>query len=123
MNTSTDTTNTNPEIEAQLDSLASHCCEVMRGEASLSDDRCDQLMRSLIMSGYQSKSGRSIQADLDAKVKDQCGEHAMHRGGELSSITAKLESKFAEMTRWESKNPSDDQQQAKPANVSSATDA
>ncbi|OYP29959.1 hypothetical protein [Rhodopirellula sp. MGV] len=116
-------TKTNPEIEAQLDSLAAHCCEVLQGEASLSDDRCEQLIRSLLMSGFRNKKGMSIQTELDARVKDQCGERAMHRGGELSSMAAKIESKFDELARWETKNPADDTEDPKPANVSSATDA
>ncbi|MDM4015403.1 hypothetical protein [Roseiconus lacunae] len=116
-------TNTNPQIEAQLDSLATHCCDVLLGEESLADDRCDQLLRSLLMSGYRNKDGRSIQVELDERVKEKCGERAMHRGGELSSITSKVEKRFTEIARWESKSPKDDTDDTKPANISSATDA
>ncbi|KAA5542603.1 hypothetical protein FYK55_13790 [Roseiconus nitratireducens] len=112
---------TNPEIEAQMDELAHLCCQRLSGELP-ADERSDLLLKSLLMSGYVWKHKGSFQADLEARVKSRCGHHAMHRGGELSSMSEKLEEKFRELARWESKSP-DTTSKPKAANISSATDA
>jgi len=112
---------TNPEIEAQMDQLAMICCQRLKGDPS-AEGRTESLMKSILMSGYSLKSGRSFQTDLERRIKDQCREVAMHRGGALSSMTSKLDEKFREMARWETKSPQS-KSKAKSANISSSTDA
>mgnify|MGYP003662968326 CR=1 FL=1 len=113
---------TNPQIETQLNALAELACETLRGEESEMAARAEPLLKSLLMSGYVRKSGKDIRADIEARVKDICREPAMHRGGELSGITQRLQDKFDKLVKWESDQPKDFTD-AKAANISSATDA
>ncbi|MGB7327322.1 MAG: hypothetical protein WBD31_20770 [Rubripirellula sp.] len=115
----------NPEIEEQLDKLATICCSQLEGESqspSIEDSTIAELLKSLLMSGYAREDGASLQTDLESRVKHSCREPAMHRGGALSSITKQLQSKFDDLKRWESRRP-DEKSNAKAANISSATDA
>ncbi len=113
---------TNPEIEAHLDTLAEICCETLKGDGSGLANRSDALLKSLLMSGYVREVGQNITAELESRVKRRCPEPAMHRGGALSSITQKLQQKFNKLVQWESEQP---QQKFPPiaVNISSATDA
>ncbi|TWU22315.1 hypothetical protein Pla52o_33710 [Novipirellula galeiformis] len=113
---------TNPEIEASLDALATLCCESLSGTADPAVDRSERLLKTLLMSGYVGKKKASFQVDLETRVKAKCRDCAMHRGGALSSMSEKLAKQFADLARWESKNPSDTSP-SKAANISSATDA
>ncbi|WP_144057734.1 hypothetical protein [Novipirellula maiorica] len=122
MNETKPSEETNPEIEAHLNEIAKICCRSLAGESDAEMDRIENLLKSLLMSGYVGKKHRSFQVDLETRVKDQCRDCAMHRGGALSSMSEKLAKKFADLTRWESRTPSD-ASPAKPANISSATDA
>ncbi|TWT54894.1 hypothetical protein Pla22_25480 [Rubripirellula amarantea] len=113
---------TNPEIESTLNELAKLVCESLKGENQDLIERRDGLLKSLLMSGYVWKSNEGLMTNVENRVKDQCGEQAMHRGGALSSITGKLATKFRELAQWESRTPNDDNP-PKAANISSATDA
>lgn len=113
---------TNPEIEEQLDKLADICCELLGGEQTASIDETDALLKSLLMSGFARSGGAPLQVEIESRVKSKCREPAMHRGGELSSITGQLQKKFNDLVRWESRQP-DDRTEPKTANISSATDA
>ncbi|WP_372895591.1 hypothetical protein [Stieleria sp.] len=117
--------NTNPQIEKQLDKLASICCtrlEHSSTDPTLDDSSIDELLKSLLMSGYARHADRSLQVDIENRVKDMCREPAMHRGGGLSGLTEQLQNKFNQLKSWESRQP-DDKSKAKAANISSATDA
>ncbi len=107
----------NPEIEASLEALAKICCDAMAGDSIAELERCDGLLKSLLMSGYDRAENRSLEVDLEKRVKDKCGETASHRGGELSSLTAELASKFADLARQQSRAPAD-QSPPKAANIS-----
>ncbi len=122
MNETKTSEETNPEIEADLNELAKICCRSLAGESDAGMDRADNLLKSLLMSGYAGKKNRSFQVDLENRVKEQCRDCAMHRGGALSSMSEKLAKKFADLARWESRTPSD-ASPPKAANISSATDA
>lgn len=120
-------TNTNPEIEAALDDLAGLVCQSITGsDPSKSQDQFSQrkpgLLKTLVMSGYSQKDRRSLITDLESRVKSQCGNEAMHRGGSLSSMSSKLNEDFEEMARWESNQPMT-KDPPKAANISSATNA
>ncbi|MCM2369247.1 hypothetical protein [Aporhodopirellula aestuarii] len=113
---------TNPEIESALDELAALVCQALKNEGNDLAERYEGLLKTLLMSGYSTKPGAGLMADVEARVKSQCGECAMHRGGALSSITSDLGVKFKSLSRWESRVPSDDTP-AKPANISAVTDS
>ncbi len=115
----------NPQIDGQLDKLAELLCLQLESETdgrTTEDPVIDQLLKSLLMSGYARKEGANLQVDIENRVKDRCREPAMHRGGALSSITGQLQKKFEDLKRWESRQP-EDKTDAKAANISSATDA
>ncbi|NNE01042.1 MAG: hypothetical protein HKN47_27310 [Pirellulaceae bacterium] len=117
--------NTNPQIDEQLQKLAELCCNALDANADSEielSETTEQLLKSLLMSGYARKGDASLQADIEARVKDSCREPAMHRGGALSSLTEKLQKKFDDLVRWESRQP-DEHTDPKAANISSATDA
>lgn len=113
---------TNPEIERTLDELSELVCEALKNEGDQLIDRREGLLRTLLMSGYSSTSGNCLMTDIENRVKERCGECAMHRGGALSSITSDLGTRFKTLAQWESRSPSDETP-SKPANISSATDA
>jgi hypothetical protein len=115
-------TETNPQIEKQLDALADLCCAKLAGDMENYDDRSEALLSALLKSGYLRKTGHGIQAELEARVKKLCRYPAMHRGGALSGITSRLQNRFDQLAKWESKKP-DSRSKAKAANISSATDA
>ncbi|TWU48364.1 hypothetical protein [Rubripirellula reticaptiva] len=116
---------TNPQIEEQLDKLATICCEQLNGDESslaIEDSTIAELLKSLLMSGYARKEGANLQVDIENRVKSKCQEPAMHRGGALSSITAQVGKKFQDLKRWESRQPNE-KSDPKAANISSATGA
>ena len=57
----------NPEIEAQLDSLAELCCDSIASDQAISDERVKQLSKALLMSGFEQKDGAPLSAQLDLK--------------------------------------------------------
>ncbi|WP_168565757.1 hypothetical protein [Crateriforma spongiae] len=111
----------NPQIDELFDELAELCCQCLQGDQSHMADRSEALLKSLIQNGYARKDG-SIQAEIESRAKDGCRESAMHRGGELSGLTKNLQDRFDRLAKWNSDNPPSDNQ-AKAANISSATDA
>lgn len=114
----------NPEIDANIDRLAELCCKQLANDlesADTSDPTIENALRSLLMSGYARKE-RNLQTDIQQRVKDQCMDPAMHRGGALSGITAKWQAQFDKMAKWESTRP-EEQTPSKAANISAATDA
>ncbi len=116
---------TNPQIEKQLDKIAEILCQKLEGSVtgSESDDASiEALLRSLLMSGYVRKEDRNLRVDIENRIKDICREPAIHRGGELTSLTDQLQIQFDNLKRWESRQP-DNESKAKTANISSATDA
>ncbi|EMI17421.1 hypothetical protein RMSM_05650 [Rhodopirellula maiorica SM1] len=116
---------TNPQIDEQLNKLAELCCEQLEGNdpsSTIDEASTKSLLKSLLMSGFSRKEGASLQVEIENRVKDRCRDTAMHRGGALSSISGQLQKQFEELARWESKQPSDDSK-SKAANISSATDA
>ncbi len=114
--------NTNPELEKDLDALAEICCQSLEGNEGVLSDRSEAILKSLLMSGYVRKYGKSLQANVESRVKHLCREPAIHRGGEISGMTRQLQKKFDELVLWESNSP-DDESPPKSANISSATDA
>ena len=122
------TDETNPQIEATLEELADLVCQSLEGKDDGLIDRRDDLLKTLVMCGYARKKGRSVVQEVETRVKDRCGDPAMHRGGALSSMTSELGAKLEEISRWESNRPEEakspaDQAPPKAANISAATDA
>ncbi|QDS92168.1 hypothetical protein FF011L_09050 [Roseimaritima multifibrata] len=113
---------TNPQIEQQLKKLAEIVCQSLDSEQEAGGNESEALLKALLMSGYARQEGVSLQADLESRVKEMCSEPGMHRGGELSGITQRLQSKFDKLARWESRKP-EGQDAPKAANFSSATDS
>jgi hypothetical protein len=112
----------NPQMERALDELATLVCESLQSDGELLVERQDALLKTLVMSGHSWKSARTVMEEVENRVKQKCGECAMHRGGALTSLTSKLGKKLESLARWESNSPADDVP-SKPANISSATDA
>ena len=113
---------TNPQIEAALEQLATSVCEALQGDSDDFRQRHEGLLKTLLMSGYQWKNKQTLMTDVEKRVKMQCGQIAMHRGGELSSMTIKLGERFQTLAREQSKAPRA-KSSPKAANISSATDA
>ncbi|WDQ17276.1 hypothetical protein [Rhodopirellula sp. P2] len=112
----------NPQMERALDELATLVCESLEGDGEQLVERQDGLLKTLVMSGHSWKSERTAMEEVERRVKEQCRECAMHRGGALAALTSKLGTKLQSLTRWESNSPAEDTA-AKAANISSATDA
>ncbi|WP_442509358.1 hypothetical protein SH528x_000927 [Novipirellula sp. SH528] len=65
MNETKTSEETNPEIEADLNELAKICCRSLAGESDAGMDRAENLLKSLLMSGYAGKKNRSFQVDFE----------------------------------------------------------
>jgi len=114
---------TNSQCEAVLDSLTELCCASLQGDYSELEERSDALLKSLVMSGFARTSDKTLQAELQDRVLECCQDNVLHRGSELSGITKRLQHKYDEIVRWGTNFPHEDgMEQAKPANISSATD-
>ena len=112
----------NPEIEEQLDKLADICCEALDGQASIINEESEALLKSLVMCGFVRNAKTSLQAEVENRVKQKCIEPSMHRGGELTAMTQKLQDRLKKIAKWDSKSPSEFTP-SKPANISSASDS
>ena len=99
---------TNPQIEANLDALATICCDAINGESDAGLERTDALLKSLLMSGYNRIGDRPLQVDLETRVKEKCGAFLPHRVSNLTSLSSTLAKKFADLARRESKTPIDE---------------
>ncbi len=101
---------TNPQIEANLDALATICCDAIKGESDAGLERTDALLKSLLMSGYNRIGDRPLQVDLETRVKEKCGTFLPlpHRVSNLTSLSSTLARKFADLARRESKAPIDE---------------
>ncbi|KAA5542618.1 hypothetical protein FYK55_13870 [Roseiconus nitratireducens] len=115
-------TDSNPEIEQQLDTLAELCCDTLTGGEPMLAERSDALLKSLLMSGFARKQGRDLRSEIESRVKDRCQERAIHRGGALTSLTDKLQKQFDDLAQRDSEQPQRGTP-SKAANISSATDA
>ena len=113
---------TNPQLEACLDELAALVCDSLQGQSSGLGHRQEGLLKTLLMSGYQWKNQTKLMVDVETRVKKRCGRFAMHRGGELSSMTIRLGEQFQQLAREQSRSPGE-RSNPKAANISSATDA
>jgi hypothetical protein len=110
----------NPQIEASLEALATICCSAIGGnENGAGLERVDGLLKTLLMSGY-ARMDRSLEVDLENRVKEQCINSVLHRAGELSSLSAKLARQFSNLARQQSQTPNDN---SLPSATGTATDA
>jgi len=117
-------TDTNPEIEAQLESLTELCCDAIASDQAISDNRVKELAKALLMSGFEQKEGAPLSVQLETRVRKSCKEPAMHRGAEVKAVTESVQKIYTDLVRWQSEQPSTGNKSApKPANISSATDA
>ena len=119
---------TNPQIEKTLDELAELICQSLKGEESELLERRDQLLKTLVMSGFVWKADRTVMQQVEERVKDLCVEPAMHRGGAISSATSDLQKRFEEIASFESNTPANakspaDEAPPQAANISSAREA
>ena len=105
-----------------MEKLADLCCQSLEGKQPNASDESEALLKAMLMSGYARMEGRSLQQDIEARVKEKCLKPAMHRGGELSAMTSELSKKFDKLKLWESQQP-EDRDNPKAANLSSATDS
>jgi hypothetical protein len=110
----------NPQIEASLDALATICCAAIDGSENPAElERVDGLLKTLLMSGYARLDQRSLQVDLESRIKEKCTS-VSHRVGDLASLSARIASQFADLARQQSRTPDD---LSRAANSSPATNA
>jgi len=112
----------NIEIESHLTKLASICSQSLRGGDEPNEGVVNQLLKSLLMSGYGRQEGPPLQHELEQRVKSGSDDKALHHAEEVLGITRSIQKRFDELKRWESTHPRD-QNQSKTANISAATDS
>jgi hypothetical protein len=118
----------NPELESQLDALADLCCDALQGETSLLIGRGEALLKSILMSGYVRKEGRTLAVEIETRVKDRCRDASFHRGGELASMAKHLQDRFDDLILWHARRPEEEkypreQSPPKAADYSASSDA
>ena len=112
----------NPQVQSQLNELADMCCQTLIGDGPMNDTRADALLKALVMSGYARQNENTLQVDIEHRIKDHCGDQIRNRGGAMTGILSRLQSKFDDLVRWETNLPKD-KTSAKPANISSANES
>lgn len=115
-------TNTNVEIEAQLDALTDLCCDAVEGDRPMDEGRVEKLVRALLMSGFEQRGGKPLSARLEERVRERCGGRVVRHAAAIEGITQKVQHAYDHQVRWHSQQPGQGNQ-TKPANISSATDA
>jgi len=114
----------NPEIESHLTKLAEVCRQSLSGGGEPDSNVVDQLLKSLLMSGFARIDGPPLQHELEQRVKAGPDDKALHHAEEVLGITRSIQKKFEVLKRWESKKPGDENKdKTKAANISSATDS
>jgi len=101
---------TNPQIEANLDALATICRDSINGESDAGRERTDALLKSLLMSGYNRIGDQPLRIDLEARVKEKSDGSSPRRVSEMLAMSGHLARKFADLARRESKTPVDNPQ-------------
>jgi hypothetical protein len=112
----------NPENEKHLDELAQMCAAELEGDTDLVIDRATPLLKALLMSGYARNAKMILQVELEERIKKLAPHMALNRGAAINGVTGRLQTHFNHLKQWESSAPQTDTP-AKPANISSATDA
>ncbi len=116
--------NTNPEIEGHLSKLAEVCSESLGGGGEPDTKIVEQLLKSLLMSGFTRLERPPLQTELERRMKAGSNDKALHHAEEVLGITRAIQKKFDAMKLWESTKPGDDNKNdTKAANYSSATDS
>jgi hypothetical protein len=116
--------NTNPQVESHLTKLAEVCRESLRGGGEPDSRIVDQLLKSLLMSGFARMDRPPLQHELEQRMKDGADDKALHHAEEVLGITRAIQKKYDAIKLWESTHPSDDKKNdTKAANYSAATDS
>jgi hypothetical protein len=111
----------NIELEAQLDELAKLCCEAIDTDGELNDKRIQALIESIVRCGYDQSERKPISFEMEKRIKATCREPSMHRGAEINSLAARIQSIYDDVVRWQSQQPDSPSTPPKAANISSAT--
>ncbi|MFG0261282.1 MAG: hypothetical protein ACF788_02705, partial [Novipirellula sp. JB048] len=96
---------TNIEIEQTLDTLSQLCCAALAGDHRALFQRRDALLKTLLECGYARYREQSLQVELENRVRVKWSEPILVHRKELEAIAAKLEQRFNELKRWETKLP------------------
>lgn len=116
--------NSNPQIESHLAKLADVCSQSLRGGGEPDSKLVDQLLKSLLMSGFARMERPPLQNELERRMKNGTDDKALHHAEEVLGITRSVQKRFDALKLWESKSPGDDNKdKSKAANISSATDS
>ncbi len=116
--------NSNPQVESHLTKLAEVCCESLRGGGEPNSKVVDQLLKSLLMSGFARMERPPLQTELERRMKQGADGKALHHAEEVLGITRSIQKRFDALKLWESKSPGDDKKDdTKAANISAASDS
>ncbi len=113
---------TNPQLESQLEALTDLCWDALEHHQPLADDRTEQLLKALVMCGYERSEHRGLAAELDARVRDRLRSKTLPHSDQLAGITRQLQDRYEKLANWGAKTPLK-HDPSKAANISSGTDA
>lgn len=103
----------NPEIERQLDAIATLCGEKIDSDSEgLAADqfvqRSTRLLKGLLLSGFTRTATTPLKVELEQRVVERFRKAAMHRRAAVTGIAGRMQEKFEELARWESTKPAED---------------
>ncbi len=101
-NDSSDPCATTPEVEAILDTLADLCCDAAAGSSEALDRRSSDLLKALVMNGFDRVNVGSFVSELQKRMTNACNEESKHHAEQRTSIIRRLKNEYQSLTRWTS---------------------
>lgn len=101
-NVSSDLCGTTPEVNAILDTLADLCCDAAAGNSEALDRRSSDLLKALVINGFDRVNAGSFDSELQKRVASSCSEGSKHHAEQRTSIIRRLNDEYQSLTRWTS---------------------
>ena len=96
-----------PQIDAIIDDLAQLCAQSMTEGEVFDDDSMEGLIDALSTNGWERHSVDlpPLSTVVEIRTREKFLEPAMHRGGALENLTAKIQKAYNERTRFKTAAP------------------
>ena len=100
-----------PQIDALIDKLAKLCAESMTAGETLDQGELDETVKALSTNGWGRHSTNlpPLSTVVEVRTREKYLEPAMHRGGALENLCARIQEAYEDGTRFEGSVPQSSQ--------------